>query len=157
MWRQFSIGLVALGLLANSSCQRQDTSTTAQNDRKVQSEDQLFQKKLECGRFLGKLEGSRFGPDVKMKRSQRSAALPENPVVFYSPKLHTCLFISRTVLDGTDVSGTRYAKAYVYVEDLLTGHTVESITFDLTVPEGKQAHSDFEDKMLHKYGGEDGY
>jgi hypothetical protein len=148
MWRQFSLGLVAVGLLVNISCQRQDSSKTAQNDRRVQSECQLFQKKLECSKFLGKLEGSRFGPDIKMQRSQRSAALPENPVVFYSPKLNTCLFINRTVLNGTDVSGTKYAEAYVYVEDLLTGHTVESLTFDLTVPEDKQAHGDFEDKII---------
>jgi hypothetical protein len=159
MWRHFSTGIIAVGLFANSSCQRQDTSKTPQDNRRAQSEDQLFQKKLECSKFLGKLQGSRFGPDVNEREERQRAQkgiLGENAVVFYSPKLNTCLFISRTLFEGTNISGHKYAEVNAYVEDLLTGHTVESITFDLTVPEDKQAHGDFEDKMLHKYGGESG-
>jgi hypothetical protein len=95
--------------------------------------------------MLKQIVAQKLGPDVKPQKN----VLPMNPVVFYSPKLNTCLFINRTIIGAKDIS---HDKVYAYLEDLLTGHTVQSTSFDLTVPEDKQASGDFEDNVLQIYG-----
>jgi hypothetical protein len=106
---------------------------------------------LECGKFLSKLEGSLLGPEP------RKGVLGLKPVVFYSPRLNTCLLInSYIVADRDDAPPYRtFRIKHVALEDLLTGRTIEYNYFDLDVPEqAKAAAADFEGDAMRRYGPE---
>jgi hypothetical protein len=78
-------------------------------------------------------------------------------VVFYSPSLNTCLYLSRYLLEGQTVTApkNKYDVEHASVEDLLTGRTIEEHRFDLTVPDEANAAKLFEDKVVKTYGGEE--
>ncbi len=114
---------------------------------KAPNDDQLFQRRVECGKFLTHIEGSVTGPDFT---HHTKGVSPLNPVVFYSPKLNTCLLISRSLLSGKTDAAQKFT-VFSEVIDLLTGRTVEAHEFDLSNPEEKKASNDFEEDVLRRY------
>jgi hypothetical protein len=132
-----------------TACKPHDSApppTTARMD-----DGQVFQRKVECGKFLAHVEGSLTGPDVHPQKGIANL----NPIVFYSPRLNTCLLISRFITSGQTVVAPvrKYRVEYASVEDLLTGRTVEGPTeFDLEVPQQRDASNKYEDQVLNQYG-----
>ncbi|MGO9274450.1 MAG: hypothetical protein ACLQOO_30175 [Terriglobia bacterium] len=134
----FGFAVLALGISA-FACQPGGEATEA----KKREEDRLFQKKLECGRMLARIEGSTLGPEP----AKNGPTPAEGPVVFYSPTLNTCVYI------GSYFLGTKTETAYVNVEDLLTGQVLEQRNFDLNVPEQAKGFGAYEDEVVRRYGG----
>lgn len=146
------VGLFLLAYtLIDSGCQQQSSATQAPGPRPT-GVDTLFQKKLECGKLLAKVEGSELGPDIDGKRLAKGV-LPLNPVVFYSPSLNTCVYIHAYEISGRTLVPpyNKYRVEHVFVEDLLTGRSVEDREFNLLSGEAKAA-SDFEDEIIRRYG-----
>ena len=111
--------------------------------------DRLFEKKLECGKLLARVEDSTLGPESRAT----GKSLQWKPVVFYSASLNTCVHLRRFVVYGeTDVLPKRkYRVEYALVEDLLTGHTIDTREFDLTKTSEIEQSKRFEDEVLSKY------
>jgi hypothetical protein len=102
--------------------------------------DRFFQKKLECGRFLDKIEGSVRGPN----RPPEAILLP---VVFYSPSLNTCLYVHNVRMLGSE-----FDTLDVELIDLLTGRVLETHQFDLKKPSEFSAAARIHNELMKVYG-----
>lgn len=109
------------------------------------SKENLFQHRLECSKFLEKREADR--------RPQKGV-LPLGVVVFYSPTTNTCLYLDRFIVQGRTVVPPihDYRVEFASVEDLLTGRSLETHEFDLTIPTQSDAAKGFEEAALKRYG-----
>ena len=144
--------LLALLLGALVGCQRENWPAALASLHLDSATDRLFQKKLECGKLLAHIEGSRFGPETHADKG----IFRENPVVFYSPSLNTCLYLDRFVLHGETVTSpkSKYNEEHASVEDLLTGRTLEEHHLNLDVQEEAAASRTFEAQVVSQYGTE---
>jgi hypothetical protein len=131
---------------------RSAPASTPKKEIDWQAADRLFRKKLECEKFLERIEGSQFGPKPRYEKG----LLRLNPIVFYSPKLNTCLFLDRYNFFGETVVTPKreYKRQHASVEDLLTGLSIEERDFDFTLPADAEAEKNFEAQTLSKYGPE---
>lgn len=147
---------VKLALLLYIACIQLGCDSTTQNTTASRqatqqlSDQQLFERKLECGKLLSKVEGSFLGPELHPQKG----ILPLNPVVFYSPRLNTCVLINGTILKGRMVVPPYRAfnTEHASLEDLLTGQTIESHEFDLTVPLEADVAKNFVQDAIKRYG-----
>jgi hypothetical protein len=89
-------------------------------------------------------------PEIRSKEG----IFPRNPVVFYSPRLNTCLYLNRYGLEGRTVTPpkNKYSVEMASVEDLLTGQTIEEHQFDLNIQEELDASRTFENQAVSRYG-----
>ncbi len=144
--------LLALSLAA-LGCERvkQPTAQTSADPQKGQDDDRLFQKRLECGNLLARMEGSTLGPPVHHEQG----VLAGNPVVFYSPNLNTCVHVMNFITRGKTVAPPvrSFRERHIFVEDLLSGRSLEERHFDLSVPQEATAASNYEDEVVRRYGG----
>jgi hypothetical protein len=148
-YRRFFLLALLLGL---AGCQGEKWPAASATLHLDSATDRLFQKKLECGKLLARIEGSRLGPDTHADRG----IFRENSVVFYSPSLNTCLYLDRFVLHGETVTSpkSKYNEEHASVEDLLTGQTIEEHHFNLDVQEESAASRTFEAQVVSQYGTE---
>jgi hypothetical protein len=141
--------------LFSFECQHEtrETAQAAEDSRKREDEDRLFQKRLECGKLLARAEGSALGPQLHAERG----ILPLGPVAFFSPKLNTCVYVYSSFLQGQTVKPPihKYETEVFSDEDLLTGRSLEDVRqFDMNVPEEAKAARSYEDEVIRKYGGQ---
>jgi hypothetical protein len=110
------------------------------------SGDALFAKRLQCGQFLEKIDWSVIGPKGKYS----SGVLPLNPLVFYSSRLNTCVYIQSSIEYGirnNDVYRNESIDAY----NLLTGQTLERQDFDLVSRSGATSVITYQNQLEQKY------
>jgi hypothetical protein len=106
-------------------------------------DDRLFQRKIECSKFLEHLPASDSGKDASDQESRTNV---EPPVVFYSPTLDTCLYINQILF-------SKERRVNAKVIDLLTGRTVEDHWFDLSGNPQSYTSKGFEQATIERYGG----
>lgn len=141
--------LLISGSVLFSGCDRSHRSTDVEQTSKRLTDQQVFERKLECGKLLNKVEGSLLGPEPHLQKG----ITPTNPIVFYSPLWNTCMLVIANVFEGRMVVPpySHYRKEHASVDDLLTGQTIEERDFDLNVPEQAEAARNFEEWAMKTY------
>jgi hypothetical protein len=146
------IALLAVLLLSAGGCKpKKPIGTAAEDAQGTADRNWLFQKKLECSNFLTRIAGSTLGPERKFPHGQ----MMHDPIVFYSPKLNTCIYVQGSTSDvHNKFTRQEFRNEDYYVQDLLTGHSIESVSFDLQAAKDVESSKTYLEELIKKYGGQ---